>query len=286
MRCASRWAVRNNRASILFCDTFYSVRKRFYLKEIAKRSLCRRLYHAAFVPGIKAFDYCLSLGFKPERIWRGMYVAEEMFFHRNYDTASASAARDRLRLPERYFLCAARFSPEKNLLRLIEAYEKYRNSGGEWHLVIVGHGPEEYTLRERIDESKYEEIHLRPWQQLEDLIWYYRLASCFILPSIREPWGVAVNEATAVGLPILISNRCGCAPELCWRGVNGYDFDPYDANELARLMLKLSADTTDLQAMGKASRQIAERYRPENWANALSDCIQTVIEEIRYNGKK
>ncbi len=41
----------------------------------------------------------------------------------------------------------------------------------------------------------------------------------------------------ASGLPVLVSNRCGCAPDLVQEGVNGFTFDPYNIEQLAQLML-------------------------------------------------
>jgi glycosyltransferase involved in cell wall biosynthesis len=44
--------------------------------------------------------------------------------------------------------------------------------------------------------------------------------------STTEQWGLVVNEAMAAGLPVLVSDRCGCAPDLVEVGVNGFTFDP------------------------------------------------------------
>jgi glycosyltransferase involved in cell wall biosynthesis len=87
---------------------------------------------------------------------------------------------------------------------------------------------------------------------------------------------LVVNEAMACGLPILISRKCGCQPELCWRGLNGYDFDPLDVSELVGLMARVSGGELDLEAMGEASRQIIAPLTPDGWARVLLDCIETV----------
>jgi len=43
----------------------------------------------------------------------------------------------------------------------------------------------------------------------------YVAADCLVLPSgYNETWGLVVNEAMASGLPCIISDRCGCAPDL------------------------------------------------------------------------
>jgi glycosyltransferase involved in cell wall biosynthesis len=58
-------------------------------------------------------------------------------------------------------------------------------------------------------------VHLLPgglwgeakWQALRD-------AACFALPSRTENFGIAVAEAAAAGLPVVVSDRCGVAEYL------------------------------------------------------------------------
>jgi glycosyltransferase involved in cell wall biosynthesis len=87
--------------------------------------------------------------------------------------------------------------------------------------------------------------------------------------STTEQWGLVVNEAMAAGLPVLVSNACGCTPELVADGRNGYSFDPFDQKALATLLLRLAADDCDRQAMGNASREIVKRWSPDTFAEGL-----------------
>jgi glycosyltransferase involved in cell wall biosynthesis len=80
----------------------------------------------------------------------------------------------------------------------------------------------------------------------------------------------------ACGLPVLVSRKCGCLPELCWRGINGYDFDPYDENELAELLLRVSSGAVDLERMGKAGQQIIANFTPESFARTFVDMLETI----------
>ena len=191
--------------------------------------------------------------------------------------SQADSLRNSLGLPERYFLFVGRFAPEKNLVRLLEAYAGYRQTAGQsaWGLVLVGSGPLEKELRAQVE--KLRDVVFAGFQQKDTLPAYFGLASCLVLPSISEPWGLVVNEAMAAGLPVLVSNRCGCVPELVQPGVNGYVCDPLDTEEMARLLGVVSSDTAEAGRMGEASRHIVALYTPETWAQTLADCIERTL---------
>jgi glycosyltransferase involved in cell wall biosynthesis len=83
----------------------------------------------------------------------------------------------------------------------------------------------------------------------------------------------------ASGLPVLVSNRCGCAPDLIQEGVNGFTFDPCNVEELAQQMLKISAfQHSSLSAFGLASKRIIADWGAERFASGL---IAAVAESVR-----
>jgi glycosyltransferase involved in cell wall biosynthesis len=89
---------------------------------------------------------------------------------------------------------------------------------------------------------------------------------------------LVVNEAMASGLPVLVSNRCGCAPDLVQEGVNGFTFDPYNVEQIAGLMLKVSACDFPLSAFGDASRRIIADWGPERFAAGLKAAAEKALE--------
>ena len=279
MRAAARWAQRHGRASIFMGDSQWGDRRRIALREWAKGWWVRRHYDAAFAAGERTVEYLMRMGFPQERIWTGYDVVDNQAFATGAATArsQADSLRNSLGLPERYFLFVGRFAPEKNLVRLLEAYAGYRQTAGQsaWGLVLVGSGPLEKELRAQVE--KLRDVVFAGFQQKDTLPAYFGLASCLVLPSISEPWGLVVNEAMAAGLPVLVSNRCGCVPELVQPGVNGYVCDPLDTEEMARLLGVVSSDTAEAGRMGEASRHIVALYTPETWAQTLADCIERTL---------
>lgn len=144
-------------------------------------------------------------------------------------------------------------------------------------MVIAGDGPERSALEEKAHKLSLGDIQFVGWVSYEKLPLYYGLARALVLPSVDEPWGLAVNEAMASGLPIIISRNCGCLPELCWRGINGYDFDPRNQEELTEILIKMSSDEIDVASMGEAGRTIISNYSPFSWAQVLEDCINVLV---------
>jgi glycosyltransferase involved in cell wall biosynthesis len=219
-------------------------------------------------------------------------------------------------MPERYFLASARFVEKKNLPRLLQAYALYRQKtedgrpmtegrGGKaetlkaemlkgegqrpedggrktekpWELVLLGDGPLRADLCRLISDLSLQNcVHLPGFKQYPDLPTYYGLASAFVHASTTEQWGLVVNEAMASGLPVLVSNRCGCAPDLVQEGVNGFTFDPYNVEKLAQFMLKISAfQPFSLSAFGEASRRIISEWGPERFASGLKAAVECAL---------
>lgn len=279
MRAAARWAKAHGRASIVLMDSQWVDRRRIHLKECLKGWWVRRYFDAAFAAGERTAAYLMRMGFPRDRVWTGYDVVDNRMFAEGAAVArsQADSLRDGLGLPKHYFLYVGRFAPEKNLLRMLEAYGAYRQVAGQqaWGLVLVGGGPQESILRTCAKDIRG--VVFAGFQQVETLPAYYGLASSLILPSLSEPWGLVVNEALAVGLPVLVSHRCGCVPELVRSGVNGYVLDPFDIRGMARLMGVIASDAADRDTMGEASRRIVALHTPATWAQTLADCIDQTV---------
>lgn len=279
MRAAARWALQHAKVSILFSDTQLVDKPRSLIKDMVKGWWIQHHYDAAFAAGERAVAYLMRMGVSRERIWTGYDVVDNQVFAAGSAAVclETDALRKRLGLPERYFLFVGRFSPEKNIPRLLEAYTKYRQAAGRsgWGLVLVGSGPEMSRLQAQAQGLT--DVVFAGFQQGDTLSVYYGLSSCLVLPSVSESWGLVVNEAMAAGLPVLVSHRCGCVPELVRPGLNGYLCDPLDTDGMARLMEVMSSETVDVHNMGEASRQIVALYTPDTWAQSLADCIDRTV---------
>jgi len=148
-----------------------------------------------------------------------------------------------------------------------------------WDLVLLGDGPLRPTLVAQLSTlNLHAHVHLPGFKQYDELPTYYGLASAFVHASTTEQWGLVVNEAMASGLPVLVSNRCGCAQDLVHEGVNGFTFDPFNVEELASLMLNVSAfQPFRLSEFGCASREIISHWGTERFAEGLSKAVGAAL---------
>jgi len=281
MRSAVIWGRKNKALTVLMSDSHYLDKSRIWLKEKIKGWWITKHFDAAFVSGSRASKYLEGLGFPRNFIWLGYDVVDNNYFiQKTIETTKVKEEIcNKLGLPERYFLYVGRLSPEKNLIRLLDAYSLYRGkiNKNPWGLVIVGSGSQEEELKNHADKIGLNDIVWPGFKQYHELPHYYALASCFILLSISEPWGLVVNEAMACGLPILVSERCGCVPDLVFPGINGYTFDPNSVDDMAFYMERISSEDVDIESMKEASVKIVSNYNPETWAKALTDCMQVTM---------
>jgi 1,2-diacylglycerol 3-alpha-glucosyltransferase len=279
---ALAWCLRANRPAIVMSDSQRCDRTRRWPLEMLKKSLVN-LCSTGLVAGTAHVDYLATLGMSRERIFTGYDVVDNDYFQKNSDAARQQPAkfRARLNLPQNYFLASSRFIPKKNLRRLIDAYNGYRALVGQaaWKLVLLGDGPLRGQLAAQIEKLHLtKDIVLPGFQPYAELPAYYGLAKAFVHASTTEQWGLVVNEAMAGGLPVLVSSRCGCAPDLVHPGRNGFTFDPLDTSSLIQLLRQISTVDCDRTAMGNASREIIQHWSPQLFAANLRRAVDIALK--------
>jgi 1,2-diacylglycerol 3-alpha-glucosyltransferase len=277
---ALNWCLETRTPVVLMADSTAIDAKRYWLKEGVKKRILARV-GAALTGGERGARYIAGLGMPAERIFVGYDVVDNAYFAEGARKIKevAEETRQALRLPRYYFLASARFVPKKNLSRLLLAYARYKALRGEhsWKLVIVGDGPLRESLRRQCRDLKLDgDVSFPGFVQYGQLPAYYGLASAFVHVSVVEQWGLVVNEALAAGLPILLSDRCGCAPELVSEGRNGFVFDPLDIENLAKLMARLS-DHQDIGVMGEVSQKIIDNWSPDRFAESMLSAAKITL---------
>jgi 1,2-diacylglycerol 3-alpha-glucosyltransferase len=284
---AVNWCAEQRVPAILMSESTAEDEPRTAWREWIKQRIVD-LYSSALVGGQRHIDYLVNLGMPGERVFTGYDVVDNEYFARSAKEVRGrrSEIRKQYGLPENYFLASARFIPKKNLFTLLRAYARYRakvESGKEkvekWDLVLLGDGPLRDAInRELITLNLHACVHLPGFKQYDELPIYYALAEAFVHASRTEQWGLVVNEAIASGLPVIVSNRCGCVPELVQD--NGFTFDPSNEHELASRLFEMASTSDDVRArLQSASLRIAANFGPERFGEGL-ECAAKMASEL------
>ncbi len=280
------WCMKTGTLAVIMSESSAGDEGRVPWKEWVKGRLVR-LCAAGLAGGQPHVDYLVQLGLPREQVFTGYDVVDNGYFSTRAGEARSNdlEIRKKLNLPEKYFLASARFVEKKNLLRLIRAYARYRELAAKseiWKLVLLGDGPLKPDLERLVSDLKLGDcVQLPGFKQYDELPVYFGLAGAFVHASTTEQWGLVVNEAMASRLPVLVSNRCGCAQDLVQEGVNGFTFDPCDVDKLANLMLRVSDFQFPLSDFGAASARIISAWGPERFGRGLKAAVEEAMKTKR-----
>lgn len=156
----------------------------------------------------------------------------------------------------RVVLFAGKLISLKNPQLLLEAFVA---GGSPAHLVFVGNGALEEHLRQLAGGRA--DIHFLPFQNQLAMPAVYRLGDLFVLPSVSETWGLALNEAMACGRVVAASDKVGGARDLVTQGVTGWVFESGSVAGLAQLLSKAATcDPSVLRVMGEAAMRASPQW--------------------------
>jgi glycosyltransferase involved in cell wall biosynthesis len=251
------------------------VPRKFYLEWIKR--LIVKAYSSALVAGTESADYIIGLGFRNDAIFKPWDVVDNEYFH----NASVNGS---IPFSDRKFVCIARFIEAKNLHRLLEAYSGYVKEGGKRRLVVIGGGPLERSLRGQLSPLGIGHMaELHGFVQQDEIIRHFSEALALILPSTSEQWGLAINEAMAFGLPVVVSAKCGCAIDLVDENRNGIIFDPLNVEAIKLSMQRMdSFSETRWREMGLESYTIIRMWGLREFAEGLEwACLHALRSPLR-----
>lgn len=176
---------------------------------------------------------------------------------------TTTAVRERFGLsPNRYrIVYSGRLAQVKRVDLLIDAFAAVANDHAEWDLLIVGGGPLEQSLHDRVPAVLQNRII---WAGFQDdpatLAAIYHCCDVLVLPSDYEPWALVINEAVAAELAVVCSDVVGAAAELVRDGVNGRLFPPGDLEKLTACLNDVMSPQTN-QIMRHESPKVLADWR-------------------------
>lgn len=113
----------------------------------------------------------------------------------------------------------------------------------------------------------------------------YAAADCLALPSDwGETWGLVVNEAMAAGLPCVVSDRVGCAPDLISPGETGEIFPMGDVTALSAALERVRAQVLTGHDFAWRCRRGVKNYSFEMATEGLLRACRTVVRSSLHEG--
>lgn len=187
--------VSSRKKNSLICESSIYESKTKGIKGLIKKLFTTRI-NRCYVPGQAQKRIFDELKFKGEIVQtKGVgifnYISQPLFVPRK--TVNK-------------FIFVGRLIEVKNLKLLISTFNKLPNE----ELYIVGFGEQEKELKELANDN----CHFLGAVSNKDLYRIYQSMDVFILPSISEAWGLVVEEALNNGLPVIVSDKVGCADDL------------------------------------------------------------------------
>jgi glycosyltransferase involved in cell wall biosynthesis len=173
---------------------------------------------------------------------------------------TAAELRERLDLGKApIVLTVAAKRPHKNLERLLDAFGRLETDAV---LVVPGF---ETSFEAELKQRGGERIRFLGWLDDRTLDGLYRAATCFVLPSLAEGFGLPVLEAMLRGAPVACS-RVSALPEVA--GEAALYFDPLDTGAISRALEQLLDDEATRSRLREAGRTQARRFSWERAAEA------------------
>lgn len=245
--------------------------------------------------GRQTREYLAHFGAPSARVFDAPHCVDNEFFAASaaphQSGAARAAAREAIGLGERdafAVLFVGKLDPVKRPLDLVRAVARLGEGAA---LVVAGAGPLEGACREEAARLGVRAVFLGFVNQSE-LGRIYAAADCLALPSQSgrldpadpnalaargeavaqsgETWGLVVNEALATGLPCVVSDEVGCAPDLVTPGETGEIFGAGDVEGLASALGRVRAAIGRGRDFGPACRRRAEAYSFDAAAQGLA----------------
>ena len=205
-------------------------------------------------------DRFLCIGTANRRFYRGHGVAEAKFAAAPYCVDNESFARaaatlrpQRRELRARWGIPEAAFVPlfcgkliaKKRPLDLVAAAAQRPADGPAWHLLFAGDG--EYAPQVKAElAARGVAGTITGFLNQTEVPAAYAAADCVVLPSEAwETWGLVVNEGLASGLDVVVSDHCGCAPDLAEPLGPAHVFACGDVAALARSLAAVARQPSD-----------------------------------------
>lgn len=236
----------------------------------------------AYPVALRAFDIALYVGVRSRRYWEHYRFPEDrlVFSPHCVDNAwfaeratqqarEALRAQHRIEMNSKVVLFAGKLVPFKRPLDLVLAAASLRASLHDLTVLVAGDGALAGEMSSAAAEARVKLVHLGFCNQTT-MPTAYAAADALVLPSdARETWGLVANEALACGRPIIVSDACGCAPDLAQDRVAGRTFPVGNFELLTEAIADTMREPPSAAAIARKASQYSVEAAAEGVCSAL-----------------
>ncbi len=174
---------------------------------------------------------------------------------------------------ENYILYLANLEPRKNIIGLIEAYEKVETDLELW---IAGSGKYKPVVKNRIAKSpKKDKIKLKGYVAESDKAKLIAESQLFVYPSFYEGFGFPPLEAQTLGVPVVASLTSSMSEVL---NDSAILVNPYDTNEIARAISTVLSDAPLREELVERGWENVKKFSWTKCAKEIGLAIDNLVK--------
>jgi len=239
---------------------------------------------------LRMSDAILVLSSEEENHWRSFYPKGKNFVVCNpfvpYDKPLLKKGLRNLNIKgnKMVIIFVGRIMSEKGIFDLIDAMPFIKREI-PCHLIIVGEGPEENAIRERIKAlGLLDNVTLMGYIEGDALTKAYQAADVFVLPTYyAEGFPTVISEAMYAGLPIVTTATRGIIDHLI-EGHNALFVPPKNSEKLTEAIVRLLYDQQLRKRMEQWNHEEVKKFLPINVVPRYLEIFKEVIKWHLENG--
>lgn len=265
----------HGRIPILFRGDSTLLDERVGIKQVLRRLFLRWVYRHidfALYAGKHNKDYFRMHGMREDQLVFTPHAIDNNRFADNSEGFYKKAAGWRRELGYKeddiIILFAGKLEPQKDLGVLLKLAKQIKDERVKF--LLVGNGALESQIKQ--EGAALPNVKFMDFQNQSIMPIVYRLGHIFILPSVSETWGLALNEAMACGLPVIASNKVGGAVDLIKPEENGFIFQSGDVDSLYNQLVNY-IDIEKLRGMGERSAEIIREWSFDHIVTSITETL-------------
>ncbi|MCB0396425.1 MAG: glycosyltransferase family 4 protein [Flavobacteriales bacterium] len=224
-----------------------------------------RKYSTTFYVGKLNREYLEAHGAKETQLAYAPHAVDQAFWHPDPLQKKESEVIT--------FLWVGKMVDIKRPEDMVRAFLKASGKDPDIRCIMVGDGP----LRKKCEQlsAGSDRISWVGFKNQTELLPLYQKTNCLVMTSLSETWGLVVNEAMACGIPAIVSELCGCVPDMIDGKGSGWTYPPGDVDALAQ---KISEATHACRHPGPGLADALGRVNKVHSFETNFEALRTFVE--------